>query len=360
MTDFEKRVNFCSDGLDLTIMDYSRILSKIAENNHISMDSYSLGGCVEELENISANILKKERAIFMPTGTLANQIAVRTLIGSKSRVLTQKMSHLYCDSGDCVQKLNALNLIPLGDNEATFSLEEVKEQVEMAEAGKVETGVGVISIETPVRRKNGAMFDVEEMKKISGYAREKDIKLHLDGARIFIASAYTGIQPSEYARYFDTVYISLYKYFNAPSGAMLAGPSNIIEKLFHVRRMYGAGLNQAWLFAAFALYFFEGFPKRFRTAVQNSEVFKTTITKSHFFEVENIPNGSNVFKLHVNNDLDVKNMKQNLKKHNIILPDPDTLFHGYLLKVNESMNYMPPDKLVDYFLNAVDNRHYRK
>ena len=197
------------------------------------------------------------------------------------------------------------------------------------------------------------MFDVEEMKKIAGYAREKGIKLHLDGARIFIASAYTGIHPSEYAAYFDTVYVSLYKYFNAPSGAILAGPASIIEKLFHVRRMYGGGLNQAWGFAAVALYFFEGFPERLRSAIHHSEIFKTAIIKSPFFEVENIPNGSNVFKLRVDNDLDVKKIQQNLRKHNIILPEPDTLFHGYLLKVNESLNYMSPDKLVNYFLNAV-------
>ena len=353
MSDFTQRVNFCYDGLDLSPEEYSAILQEIVSQKSIAMDSYSLGGCVEELEKKFAEILGKEQAIFMPTGTLANQIAIRVLIGNKSRVLTQKMSHLYSDAGDCVQQLNGVNLVPLGGNNATFPLGEVQEVVELVDSGRVDTGVGVISIETPVRRKYGEMFDVEEMQKIVVYAREKGIKLHLDGARIFIASVYTGIHPAEYASSFDTVYVSLYKYFNAPSGAILAGPSELIEDLFHVRRMYGGGLNQAWLFAAFALYFFERFSERFEIAVHTSEDVKTKIAQISCFHIENMPNGTNVFKLHVDSALDLTTLRQNLAAYNIFLPKPDSSFHGYLLKINESLNSMPLEKLTKCFQKAV-------
>ena len=85
---------------------------------------------------------------------------------------------------------------------------------------RVATPVGVISIESPVRRAHGEVFDFAEMQRIAAFARERRIGLHLDGARVFLATAYTGITPAEYSALFDTVYVSLYKYFNAAGGAV--------------------------------------------------------------------------------------------------------------------------------------------
>ena len=109
-------------------------------------------------------------------------------------------------------------------------------------SGRVATDVGAILIESPIRRLSGQMFDWEEAKRITAFARERGIGTHLDGARLFIASAYTGISPAEYAAPFDTVYVSLWKYFNSGIGAILAGPKRVLDGMFHVRRMFGGNL----------------------------------------------------------------------------------------------------------------------
>ena len=90
--------------------------------------------------------------------------------------------------------------------------------LERTASGRVAAQVGAISIESPVRRLHGETFDFGEMQRISGEARKRGIGLHLDGARLFIASAYSGRAPAEYAALFDTVYVSLWKSFNAASG----------------------------------------------------------------------------------------------------------------------------------------------
>jgi len=123
--------------------------------------------------------------------------------------------------------------------------------------------VGAISIESPIRRLRGELFDYAEMQRISALAREKGIGLHLDGARLFMASAFSGISPAGYASLFDTVYISLWKCFNAMNGAVLAGPAKVIDGLFHVRRMFGGALWSAWPFAAVARHYAEGFLDRY-------------------------------------------------------------------------------------------------
>ena len=162
--------------------------------------------------------------MFMPTGTLANHLAVRSLTRGSGRAIVQAESHLFNDSGDCVQTLSGITLIPLVPGRATFTADDVTAVLDRTGSGRVATPVSVISLETPVRRRFGETFDEAEMERIASLARREGIRLHLDGARIFLQSAYSGRSVAEYADPFDTVYVSLYKYFNAASGAILAGP----------------------------------------------------------------------------------------------------------------------------------------
>ena len=255
----DRIVHFHSDGLALSPADYARLLGRLAEHPGIEIDNYSRGGVVALLEERMATLLGKETAVYLPTGTLANHLAVRLLAGGRRRVLVQQESHLYNDAGDCAQQLSGLTLVPLAAGRATFTLEQVASEVRRLETGRVRTAVGAISIESPVRRASGELFDFEEMRKICEFARARDIGLHLDGARVFLASAYTGVSPAAYAALFDTVYVSLYKYFNSASGAILAGPRRLLENLFHDRRMFGGGLPQVWPEAAVALHYVDGF-----------------------------------------------------------------------------------------------------
>jgi threonine aldolase len=254
---------------------------------------------VAKLEESLASALGKEAAVWVSTGTLANHLAVRTLAGDKRRVLVQEQAHLYNDCGDCCQTLSGLTLVPLGLEKATFTIDDLEREAERSASGRVAAPIGAIQIESPVRRKAGEVFDFAEMKRISQWAQSRGIGLHLDGARLYLASAYSRIPVREYAALFDTVYISMYKYFNAASGAILAGPKSLLDNLFHARRMFGNGLSQVWPFAAVALHYFQGFPERYARALATSEKVIQTLQTDSRFEVARVPNGTNVFYLRV-------------------------------------------------------------
>ena len=123
VVDADEPVKLYGDGLSLTPAEYVELLQKILDERGIEADFYSRGGVVEELETKMAAALGKERAIYFPTGTLANHVAVRVLAGERTRVLVSHESHLYNDSGDCAQQLSQLNLVPLASDTATFTLE---------------------------------------------------------------------------------------------------------------------------------------------------------------------------------------------------------------------------------------------
>ena len=347
----QNTVNFIWDGLGLTQLEYAYLYQKLADSSKITPDYYSLGGSVEELENKMADVLGKESAIFMPTGTLANHIAIRKLAGVKKRAAVQAESHIYRDSGDCLQTLSGVTLVPLCPDQTMFTLADVEKTINRIAANRVMTGLGAISIESPVRRKMNEMFDYDEMIKITTFVRERGIGCHLDGARIFCASAKTGIAPKEFASHFDTVYVSMWKNFNAPSGAILAGTKKFTENLYHTRRMFGGGLPQAWPFAAVALHYVDSFLNEYTKAWQTIEKLNAAMEKLEGVKAEKIPRGTSVYKLTISKG-DLYILRSFLKNHYIDLPRPAKALPGFYMRVNPSINRMNAEDLVQAFIDA--------
>ena len=353
-TDTDDRlVRLTGDGLGLTVAQYSRLLLRVIDEKGITPDSYSLGGVVEELEFRFARVLGKERAIFMPTGTLANHLAVRALAGGSSRVIVQEESHFYQDEGDCAQTLSALTLIPLGRGRATFTADDVQHVLDQTKAARVVSRVSVISVETPVRRKQGERFDPAEMAKIVALAKREGIRLHLDGARLFLQAAYTGESIIETVRPFDTVYVSLYKYFNAASGAILAGPRELLEGMYHQRRMFGGGLSSVWPFAAVALHYFEGFSDRFDRAVRLSEDVIRQLQSTDALAVERISSGTNIFRLRTRGR-DPAALRTRLAAKGVRLGEPQA-DGAFLVCVNETLNRTTASDLADTLVRATSS-----
>jgi threonine aldolase len=349
--DSSRHVVLYGDGLPLTPAEHAALLARLAGGRPVVADEYGLGGEVAEFEAWFAKLLGKERALFMPTGTLANHIALRALARGRSRVLVQDVSHVYNDTGDGCQTLSNLNLVPLAPGQATFTREDVERVFAQTRSGRVAADIGAISIESPVRRLRGALFDDGEMARIAAFAREHGIGMHLDGARLFLASGFTGITPAEYASHFDTVYVSLWKYFNAMNGAVLAGPASLIDGLFHVRRMFGGALWSAWPFAAIARHYAEGFLDRYRDAIRVSRDFTAALRAP--FRVETIPGGSHLFTVKTAG-VDLAALRMRLLTDGIHAPEASALATEptMVLGVNESWNRTTGAALAEAFHRA--------
>jgi threonine aldolase len=349
--DNNKRIDFIYDGLGLSAKEYADLLMKLVDEGKARIDNYSRGGTVEELENKFALLLGKESAVFMPTGTLANHIAVRKLANNNRRIIVQEQSHFYNDSGDCAATLSGLNLIATGAGAVDFSVDDVINIANQTKTGRVETRIGVIAIETPVRRKQDRIFKYEKIKPISEYAKSNGIQTHLDGARLFVQSTHTDIAPAKYSGLFDTVYTSMYKCFNAPSGAILAGSKQFTESLFHERRMFGGGLSAAWPFAAIALYYADSFMNDYKLAWANAQQFFSILKKDERFTVSEWENGTHVVRLDIKGK-DIHRFRDSLAKKNIQVNEP--VANGFLLKINPTINRLQPEALAELFLDSLN------
>ena len=347
----DRVVHTSGDGIGITPREYAALLNRLCQSKDVEDDNYLLGGEVEAFEQHWAKLLGKETAVFMPSGTLANQLALRALAGSKRRVIVPEMSHIYNDTGDACQTLSGLTLMPLASGKATFTRSDVEAVLTRTAGGRVATDVGAIVIESPIRRLSGQMFDWDEAKRISSFAREKGIGMHLDGARLFIASAYTGISPADYSAHFDTVYVSLWKYFNCGIGAILAGPKRVLDGMFHVRRMFGGNLAVGWPAALVARHYMDGFVDRLKSAVRVSEDFYAAIAKHPKLAVERIPNGTNVTRLTIK-DADVALVARRLAESGVRLPGAGA-GGVVMLGVNETWNRTTAAELTRAFEQAL-------
>jgi threonine aldolase len=348
----DRMVYLSGDGVPLSPAEFTALLDSLTRKAQIEEDNYLLGGDIARFEQQWATLLGKETAVFMPSGTLANQLALRALAGTRRRVIVPEMSHVYNDTGDACQTLSGLTLIPLAAGAATFTLKDVEAVLTRTASGRVATDVGAILIESPIRRLSGQMFDWEEAKRITAFARQRGIGTHLDGARLFIASAYTGISPAEYAAPFDTVYVSLWKYFNCGIGAILAGPKQILDSMFHARRMFGGNLATGWPAAVVARHYMDGYLDRLKAGVRVSEEFYRAIAGHRKIKVAPVPNGTNLRRVTLSGT-DVPALARRLRDRQIRLPggSPDGTV---TLGVNETWTRTTAAELAGSFLSALD------
>lgn len=346
-----KHVNFASDGLGLSPAEYATLLGEVVAQDGFEPDYYSQGGVIRDLERKFARLLGKDDAIYLPTGTLANHLAVRKLAGDDRRVLVQAESHLYNDSGDCAQTLSGLNLVPLAEGGSTLPIEDVEHWLARSDTGRVETRVGVIAIESPVRRRHHEMADFDELTRVSSLARERGIRLHLDGARMFNLPLHSGRSLHEYSALFDTVYVSLWKHFNAGSGAILAGDAGFIEGLYHQRRMFGGALPHAWPAAAVALRYVDGYLEDYAKSWQVADRLIAVLQEDRRFAFEKLPQGTSRFFMTVTG-VGADLFRDRLARQGVVLSHGHPDSGRFAMQVNPTLLRVSADSLAGTLIEA--------
>ncbi len=349
----EPVIKFFGDGEDFNPAMYIEELQKINSKTPIRRDFYGQGGVVAEMEKKFEELTGKEKAIYVPTGTLANQLAISVLSDSNTKVFVQDTSHVYRDEADAAQSVFQKRLMPLAKGETSFTAEQLQHAIESLRSEEVfASGVGAVSIENPVRRTQGRMVPIGEIRRISEYCRANHIKLHLDGARIYMASAWSGVSIKEYASYFDTVYISLYKYLGAGSGAVLCGEKTLIGKIPHLIKVHGGTAFSAWYNAAMVVSRMEKFQSDLQTAIQRSTEIFNKLNDLAGVKVTALESGTNIYDLELAPTIDGKKLQETLnREYNIRIPPPNNK-NKSSLTVNDTLLYREPAYIVNAFKNS--------
>jgi threonine aldolase len=202
-------------------------------------DRYGAGALAESFESEIAQLLGKEAAVFMPSGTMAQQIALRIHCEHRSirTVALHPQSHLLVSENNALERLQGLQPIALGDRNALFSVDDLQ---------AVADPIGAVLLELPERNIGGALRPWPQVEDISNWARARGAAIHLDGARLWETQPFYGMPLADIAAAFDTVYVSFYKILNAVAGAALAGPAEFIREARVWQWRHGGRLVQQY------------------------------------------------------------------------------------------------------------------
>ncbi len=352
-TGLDDAVFFVGDGERQSPETTIRLLASYQETSGVTPDSYSLGGTVEELERVMASYLGKEAALFVPTGTLANHLAIRKHCGTRGQALVPEQSHIYRDTGDSIARLSGIQLVPLAQDRPGPTASEVGSALDRVATDRVPSPAGVVVLESPVRRQMGRVISYEEIRAITTLCRERGVPNHLDGARLFMMAAATGVSVKAYCALFDSVYVSVCKYLGAPFGAILAGSHELIDGLYHDRRMFGGSLPSAWMAAALVLQGLPGFEARFGAAMAQARQLFSALDRLDGLRISPLPDGSNIVPLRLDATVHRAALTESLLKHGIVLPSEGSTDTVIPLTINTTILRREPDELLDTFTQAL-------
>ena len=207
---------------------------------------------VKKLEMIVADLLGKEDALFVASGTMANQVSLRTLTQHGDEIILEEDSHIFNYEVGAAAALSGLQLHPIRGNRGVITAEQIKERIRPDDVHIPQTRV--IILENTHNRAGGTVFPLDEIKRIYQLASEFKIKMHLDGARLWNAVMATGTPLHTWAKPFDSVSVCLSKGLGAPIGSVIASSGELIRKARRVRKMYGGGMRQVGIIAAAGIY----------------------------------------------------------------------------------------------------------
>ncbi len=218
-------------------------------------DVYREDPTVNKLQEKVANMFGKEAALFVPTGVMGNQVCIRTNTNHGDEIIADEDSHIFVYENAAPAALSGVSIKTIPNSMGVITAEQIQAAINPNAYYLPKTKL--ICLENTHGRSGGTIFPIEEIKKISQLTRERNIKLHLDGARIWNASVESGISLSEYAKYFDSISVCLSKGLGAPIGSVIIGDKEFIDMALVHRKMFGGGMRQVGIIASAGLYAIE-------------------------------------------------------------------------------------------------------
>ena len=224
---------------------------------------------MERLEALTAKILGKEAAVFMPSGSMTNQIALRVHCDRGSEFLCEADCHIYHYEQGAFAQLSGLVAQTVAGEGGVLQADQLKHLIRPENEHMVRTRL--LCLENTHNRWGGRIQPQETVQKICGWAKENGLKRHLDGARLWNASSATGMSPKDLVEPFDSVSVCFSKGLGAPVGSALAGDSRFILEARRARKLFGGGMRQAGIIAAGALHALEQHRNRLQEDHDNAQ-----------------------------------------------------------------------------------------
>jgi len=271
---------------------------------------------INALEAKTAGLFGMEAGLFCPSGTMTNQLAIKTHTQAGDEVICEELSHIYQYEGGGIASNSGSSVKLLRGNRGRITADQVLAAINPDDVHKpIST---LVSLENTCNRGGGACYDFSEIEAIQKVAKSNGLGLHLDGARIFNAIVHKKEDPTQYGKVFDSISICLSKGLGAPVGSVLLGSTLFIKKARRWRKVFGGGMRQAGSLAAAGIYALDNHIERLKEDHTKALEIKNALLKKDFvkeiFEVE-----TNIVIAHIEGKYNATQLAAALKEKNILV-----------------------------------------
>lgn len=266
-----------------TVTKPSKEMREFMMNAEVGDDVFGEDPSVNKLQEKVAYLLGKEAALFVPSGTMANQLCIKSHTQPWDELICDKDAHILNYESGSIAGLSHVQVLTANGERGVFTSEQVEELIRPEAYYLPKTKL--VCVENTHNRGGGSIFPIEEIKKIKSVCEKNNLKYHLDGARLWNASIATGISMKEYASYFDSVSVCLSKGMGAPVGSVIAGTKDFIRLTHRYRKAWGGGMRQAGILAAAGIYAIDNNFERLAEDHKKAKILATAINEMPSFEL---------------------------------------------------------------------------
>jgi len=294
---------FCAMIIDLrsdTVTKPTPGMLKAILNAEVGDDVYKEDPSVNALEDKLAALFGKETALFFPTGSMANQAAIKLHTQPGEQLICDKWAHVYNYEGGGVSFNSGVSCKLVDGHRGMISAQQVEENINPPDFYHSPL-TSLVCLENTTNKGGGACYDLKEIEKIRQVCREHKLGLHLDGARLFNALIAKGETPKQYGELFDTISICLSKGLGTPLGSVLVGDAAIMKNAIRIRKVLGGGMRQVGFMAAAGLYALENHIERLAVDHQHAfEIGEILQQQAYVNDVEPVETNIVIFYLQQN------------------------------------------------------------
>ncbi|HMK26711.1 MAG TPA: GntG family PLP-dependent aldolase [Chitinophagaceae bacterium] len=270
---------------------------------------------INELEQMASAMFGMETALFCPSGTMTNQIAIKCHTQPGDDVICEESSHVYQYEGGGIAFNSGASVRLLPGNFGRINAEQVRNAIQPDDPHRPHSSL--VCLENTSNRGGGSCYDFEEIKKIKSVCKENHLAFHLDGARIWNALVAKKETAKQYGEVFDSISVCLSKSLGCPVGSLLLGKKDLIKKARRVRKTFGGGMRQAGFLAAAGMYALQHNIERLAEDHAHAKKIADAIIKKSFTKLL-LPVETNIIIFELNDSISAPQLVAKLKEHNIL------------------------------------------
>lgn len=267
-----------------TVTKPSVLMREAIASAEVGDDVWGDDPSVNKLQELCKDITGKPAALFVPSGVMANQLAIKAHTNPAEEIIAEWDSHIIKHEIAAPAFISGVQIMPLKGNRGVLNINDVESHIRPDWYHYPKTSL--VCIENTHNRAGGAIYPLEDIIQLNNLTRKYNLKLHIDGARIFNASVETNIPVKEYASYADSISFCFSKGLGAPVGSVLCGETDFITKAHKFRKILGGGMRQAGILAAAAIFALQNNISRLKQDHLNAKYFASEISKLPFIIID--------------------------------------------------------------------------